>query len=89
MEPHRGAQVAQAVARALAEAMAKQKLSANKLAISSGVNRQVITNILVGDTWPDLLTIATLEQVLKQRLWPDHLAWPESGDPGAGPGATA
>jgi len=85
MKPHRGAQVAQAVARSLEQAMAAQHMSANRLAGLTGVNRQVIGNILLGHTWPDLLTIATLEQALGQRLWPDHLAWPESGDPGAAP----
>ncbi|MFJ6897496.1 helix-turn-helix domain-containing protein [Streptomyces hokutonensis] len=77
-----GARVAQAVARALAEAMERQKISANALAQASDVNRQVIANVLAGVVWPDLLTVASLEGALGERLWPDHLSWPqdESGN---------
>lgn len=84
MEPHRGALVAQAVARKLGEAMAHQRISANALAQKSGVNRQVITNVLNGSVWPDLLTIADLEGALGVLLWPDHTQWriPEPGRPG-------
>ncbi|MFC8412528.1 MULTISPECIES: helix-turn-helix domain-containing protein [Streptomyces] len=77
-----GARVAQAVARALAEAMERQKISANALAQASDVNRQVIANVLAGAVWPDLLTVASLEGALGERLWPDHLSWPpdENGE---------
>lgn len=75
-ESHFGAQVAQAVARALAEAMERKKISANALAQESDVNRQVIANVLAGVVWPDLLTVASLEGALEERLWPDHLSWP-------------
>lgn len=85
MRQHRGAQVAQAVARALAEAMAQRRLSANALAQQTGVNRQVISNILTGASWPDLLTIATIEQALGVLLWPNHVAWPAEGDPATMP----
>lgn len=76
MKPHRGAQVAQAVARALAEAMERQQISANALAQASDVNRQVIANVLAGTVWPDLLTVASLEGALGEALWPDHVHWP-------------
>jgi transcriptional regulator with XRE-family HTH domain len=75
MHPYRGAQVAQAIARALSEAIAAQGLGANELAKRSGVNRQVIANVLAGTTWPDLITIANLETALGATLWPDHNAW--------------
>ncbi|MFJ7529352.1 helix-turn-helix domain-containing protein [Streptomyces griseus] len=84
MEPHRGALVAQAIARRLAEAMAEQGVSANALAKKSGVNRQVVTNVLSGSVWPDMLTIVDLEGALGVLLWPDHTQWriPEPGQPG-------
>ncbi|MGW0826710.1 helix-turn-helix domain-containing protein [Streptomyces sp. NPDC002845] len=75
-----GARVAQAVSRALAEAMERQKISANALAQASDVNRQVIANVLAGVVWPDLLTVASLEGALRERLWPDHLGWPQDGN---------
>lgn len=84
MEPHRGALVAQAIARKLAEAMAVRGVSANALAKRSGVNRQVITNVLNGTVWPDMLTLVDLEGALGVLLWPDHTQWriPEPGQPG-------
>ncbi|MFJ9706324.1 helix-turn-helix domain-containing protein [Streptomyces sp. NPDC101234] len=97
MEPHRGALVAQAIARKLAAAMAERGLSANALAQKSGVNRQVITNVLNGSVWPDMLTVVDLEGALGVLLWPDHTRWriPELGQPGdpaaaeeAAPGAS-
>lgn len=97
MGMHRGAQVAQAVSRALAEAMAEQKMSANALAKASDVNRQVIAHVLAGKVWPDLLTVANLEGALGVPLWPCHTAWPrdDQGRPfdpdiclDAGPAAT-
>ncbi len=82
MKAHRGAQVAQAVARALAEAMEAQGLSANAVAQRSGVNRQVVTNVLNGTVWPDLLTVVDLEVALGVPLWPDHLQWNAEELPG-------
>ncbi|WP_246430633.1 helix-turn-helix domain-containing protein [Streptomyces rectiverticillatus] len=67
---HHGARVAQALARRLAAAMRERGLSANRLAAASGVNRQTIANVLAGATWPDLLTIASLEAALDAELWP-------------------
>ncbi|MFJ2581172.1 helix-turn-helix domain-containing protein [Kitasatospora aureofaciens] len=61
--------------------MTMQQLSANKLAQRSGVNRQVITNVLNGTVWPDLLTIVDLEVTLGVQLWPDHLNWHEGDVP--------
>ncbi|MFI8984641.1 helix-turn-helix domain-containing protein [Streptomyces antimycoticus] len=67
------------MARALAEAMERQKISANALAQASDVNRQVISNVLAGSVWPDLLTVANLEGALGEPLWPNHLEWPQDG----------
>ncbi|MFC3574237.1 helix-turn-helix domain-containing protein [Streptomyces sp. CA-142005] len=75
MLPHCGALVAQAIARRLAEAMTDQQMSANALARKSGVNRQVIANVLNGTVWPDMLTVVDLEGALGVMLWPDHLEW--------------
>ncbi|MFD6334468.1 helix-turn-helix domain-containing protein [Streptomyces niveus] len=75
MEPHRGALVAQAIARRLADVMTEQQLSANALAHRSGVNRQVITNVLNGQVWPDMLTVVDLEGALGVMLWPEHAQW--------------
>ncbi len=76
MGEHLGAQVAQAVSRALAEAMEEQEMSANALAKASDVNRQAIAHVLAGKVWPDLLTVASLEGALGVPLWPNHTAWP-------------
>jgi hypothetical protein len=79
---HHGARVAQRVARRLAEAMARQRLSAKRLGRISGVNRQTIANVLNGVVWPDLLTIANLEHALQERLWPLTDIGELSGDAG-------
>ncbi|MFF2226906.1 hypothetical protein ACFVV7_26730 [Streptomyces globisporus] len=50
--------------------MVSRSLSANALAKASGVNRQVITNILHGSVWPDSLTIMDLEDALAAEIWP-------------------
>lgn len=85
MEPHRGALVVQAIARRLAEVMAEQELSANALARKSGINRQVITNVLNGVVWPDMLTVVDLEGALGVMLWPEHARW-RIPAPGEAPG---
>ncbi|TDD32924.1 XRE family transcriptional regulator [Actinomadura sp. KC06] len=72
MVDHHAAAVAQSVARRLAEAMAGRRLSANRLARASGVNRQTIANVLAGTVWPDLMTVANLEKYLDRRLWPEQ-----------------
>ncbi|WP_407838737.1 helix-turn-helix domain-containing protein [Streptomyces sp. DSM 116496] len=78
IESRRAAQIAQTVSRRLAEAMTRQGLSANALAKASGVNRQVIANILAGQVWIDTVTLADLEEVLDEMLWPQHVAWPRN-----------
>ncbi|MFJ7629767.1 helix-turn-helix domain-containing protein [Streptomyces sp. NPDC097595] len=80
MDNVRQAQVGQALARALSEAMGRRGLSANALATASDVNRQVISNILAGTVWPDMFTLASLEEALDEMLWPRHTEWPTDGD---------
>lgn len=80
MDSVRQAQVGQAVARALSEAMERRGLSANALATASGVNRQVISNILAGTVWPDMFTLVSLEETLDEMLWPRHTEWPADAD---------
>ncbi|MFD4243719.1 helix-turn-helix domain-containing protein [Streptomyces sp. NPDC058525] len=80
MDSVRQAQVGQAVARALAEVMERRGMSANALATASGVNRQVISNVLAGTVWPDMFTLVSLEEALGEMLWPRHTEWPTGGD---------
>lgn len=80
MDSVRQAQVGQAVARALSEAMERRGLSANALATASGVNRQVISNILAGTVWPDMFTLVSLEETLDEMLWPRHTEWGAGAD---------
>ncbi|MER6267158.1 hypothetical protein ACFY0B_14820 [Streptomyces sp. NPDC001797] len=48
----------------------------------SGVNRQVVANVLNGTVWPDMLTVVDLEGAQGVVLWPDHLKWeiPAAGE---------
>lgn len=55
--------------------MTRQGVSANALAKASGVNRQVIANILAGQVWIDTVTLADLEEALDEMLWPQHVTW--------------
>ena len=41
----------------------------NKIAKSCGLTPQTIFNVLNGETWPDLATIARLEVHFRVRLW--------------------
>ncbi|MET9914533.1 helix-turn-helix transcriptional regulator [Streptomyces sp. NPDC006476] len=50
--------------------MRERGLIANCLAAASGVSRQAIANVLTGATWPNLLTIASLEAALDADLRP-------------------
>lgn len=80
---HHGAHVAQQLAARLAEAMGRQAVSAKRLGVISGVNRQTIANVLAGAVWPDLITIANLERALQRQLWPE---FPEKAVPEGGSG---
>ncbi|MBB5122741.1 hypothetical protein AF335_05020 [Streptomyces eurocidicus] len=70
MTDHHGAKVAQALALRLSTVMEAGSWSAARLSRVSGVSRLTIANVLAGRVWPDLLTIASLEQALGCDLWP-------------------
>ena len=67
---HYGARVAQALSARLAAAMAERQMSVAELSRRSGVARPTIDNVLAGQVWCDLLTIANLEHALDTDLWP-------------------
>lgn len=86
---HHGAGVAQQLARRLTGSMADGCWSTAALSRRSGVNRLSIAHILAGRTWPDLLTVASLEQVLDRDLWPSDSSLPDqasSHESAAAPG---
>ncbi|MDL4813129.1 helix-turn-helix domain-containing protein [Actinomadura opuntiae] len=64
------AAVAQEVARRLVFWMTENGCSLKRLGKESGVNRQTIANLLKGDKWPDLRTLALLEHSTGVPLWP-------------------
>ncbi|WP_338897766.1 helix-turn-helix transcriptional regulator [Streptomyces sp. TG1A-60] len=65
-----GAAVIQAIARALANALQAQKRSLRQTATGAGVNRQAIADLLAGRCWPDVATVARLENFLAVPLYP-------------------
>ncbi len=69
-EEHHGAQVAQALALRLAQAISARGWSVAELSRNSEVSRLTIANVLEGRVWPDLLTISSLERALERDLWP-------------------
>lgn len=89
LEPHRAARRIQTLARRLRGVMASRSLSANALAKASGVNRQVITNILHGSVWPDSLTVMDLEEALAAEIWPVQGGSSMAAEPNAGWGLSA
>lgn len=68
---HPAAAVVQAIAATLAGILTERRLSLRGLAAASGVNRQSISDLLAGRSWPDVATIALLETALAVRLWPE------------------
>jgi transcriptional regulator with XRE-family HTH domain len=64
------AAVVQHIARATQNALGQLGLSLRQAADNSGVNRQVIANLVAGRTWPDVATIARLENFLAMPLYP-------------------
>lgn len=63
------ARYAAEVARRLANAMEGQSLRAT--AREAGLDHTTVRALVEGVRWPDLITIARLEQALGVRLWPD------------------
>ena len=60
---------AQELARSLHEAIGP--LSLRYVARRAKLDHTTIAAVLSGSRWPDLVTIAKLEQALGKRLWPD------------------
>jgi hypothetical protein len=67
---HVAATAVQHIARELKTAITEQQLTLRGLATASGVNRQAIADLLAGRSWPDVATIARLQNALSRRLWP-------------------
>ncbi|MHA6762467.1 helix-turn-helix transcriptional regulator [Streptacidiphilus sp. PAMC 29251] len=59
------------ISAALAAALTERGWSLRQAAAASGVNRQAIANLLAGDSWPDVATVARLGAALESGLWPD------------------
>ena len=89
LEPHSAARRIQTLARRLRTMMASRSLSANALAKASGVNRQVIANILHGSVWPDSLTVMDLEKALAAEIWPAQSSSSAVAEPDGGWGMSA
>ena len=64
------ADVVQAIARALADTLETQMRSLRQVAAGSEVNRQAIADLIAGRCWPDVATIARLENFLAVQLYP-------------------
>ncbi|MEX2973081.1 XRE family transcriptional regulator [Streptomyces sp. C184] len=64
------ASVVQAIARALAAALDARKRSLREVSMGSAVNRQAIADLLAGRCWPDIATVARLENFLSVPLYP-------------------
>ncbi|HJT93434.1 MAG TPA: helix-turn-helix transcriptional regulator [Mycobacterium sp.] len=67
-------EVGQALAARLAEAVAG--LSLREVQARTGVDHNTVDNVLQGRAWPDLITIARLENGLDVDLWPGRLRKP-------------
>lgn len=65
-----GAAVIQHISRALTAALTERGLSLRKTADGSGVNRQAIADLAAGRCWPDIATVARLENFLDITLYP-------------------
>jgi lambda repressor-like predicted transcriptional regulator len=66
-----GVEAVRQISAALAAALAGRGWSLRQAAAASGVNRQAIANLLAGDSWPDVATVARLGAALDAGLWPD------------------
>ena len=64
------ARYAVAVARALRTALRDRALAA--VCRDAGLARSTVQDLLAGRTWPDLVTLAKLEEALDVRLWPER-----------------
>lgn len=63
------ARYVRAISVRLGEALIEQ--SVVEVANRAGIARSTIYDLLAGTTWPDVVTLAHLEDVLEVRLWPE------------------
>jgi hypothetical protein len=66
-----GVEAVRQISARLSVALAEQGWSLRQAAAASGVNRQAIANLLAGDSWPDVATVARLASAIDAGLWPD------------------
>ncbi|WP_254665824.1 helix-turn-helix transcriptional regulator [Streptomyces sp. WMMB 322] len=64
------AAVIQHIARSLSGVIEERGLSLRRCAERSGVNRQAIADLIVGNCWPDVATLVRLEDSLGTPLYP-------------------
>ncbi|PZE64028.1 XRE family transcriptional regulator [Curtobacterium sp. MCBD17_021] len=62
------AEVARALVLNLRAAMADR--SVREVASAAGLHHTTLLKVLAGRAWPDLSTVARLEEVLRTNLWP-------------------
>ena len=67
---HGQARVVLTIAQALERHIARQGYSLRQVAAATGVNRQVVANLLGGASWIDVVTVSLLEDGLDVVLWP-------------------
>lgn len=63
------AKYAAEVSRRLREAIGERTL--RSVAREAGLDHTTVRAVVEGERWPDLITVARLEQALDVRLWPD------------------
>ncbi|MFI9329637.1 helix-turn-helix domain-containing protein [Kitasatospora sp. NPDC052868] len=67
---HAQARVVLAIARSLQRHIDERGWSLREVSVLTGVNRQVIANLLAGRSWVDVVTVSLLEDGLDAVLWP-------------------
>lgn len=81
------ARFARYLAQRLRDALKESGKTKYRIAKDAGIHRQTVTNILNGDTWPNLTTIYRLEVALEHRLWHNEdfrRAWQRPAHGGSG-----
>lgn len=73
------AEAVRQISGALAEALRERGLSLRAVADGSGVNRQVIADLLAGCSWPDVATVARLAAFTRAALWPQQTTADRNG----------
>lgn len=69
-DPQAPEAVSHAIAIAVALAAALDGQNKSKVAARASIDRSTLYDILAGRTWPDTVTLANLEAILDQPLWP-------------------